>query len=106
MRRGPVYTELALYARVKDDGTLELVNHLGIAPGNTPEEIPLTRLQNGDYAEADVDSPTQAARPLDARYAEDVRAVDADTPPASMPTPSRLFEASAPQARCVCLPCG
>ncbi len=27
----PAYTELALYARVNDDGTLELVNHLGIA---------------------------------------------------------------------------
>ena len=47
VRRGPAYTELALYARVKDDGTLELVNHLGIALGHTPEEI-LTRLQNGD----------------------------------------------------------
>ena len=47
VRRGPAYTELALYARVKDDGTLELVNHLGIALGDTPEEI-LTRLQNGD----------------------------------------------------------
>ncbi len=32
---------------MNDDGTLELVNHLGIALGNAPEEI-LTRLQNGD----------------------------------------------------------
>ena len=45
----PGVHQLALYARVKDDGTLELVNHLGIALGHTPEEI-LTRLQNGDYA--------------------------------------------------------
>ncbi len=28
VRRGPAYTELALYARVNDDGQLELVNHL------------------------------------------------------------------------------
>ncbi|HND25830.1 MAG TPA: hypothetical protein PK229_16020, partial [Rhodocyclaceae bacterium] len=67
VRRGPAYTELALYARVKDDGTLELVNHLGIALGDTPEEI-LTRLQNGDYAEADVQRDTGRAA-SDARYA-------------------------------------
>ena len=30
VRRGPAYTELALYARVNDDGQLELVNHLGV----------------------------------------------------------------------------
>src|SRR5574343_1712482 len=92
VRRGPAYTELALYARVKDDGTLELVNHLGIALGNTPEEI-LTRLQNGDYAEADVQRDTGRAA-SDARYAQDVRAVDADTPARFNADPSRLFEAS------------
>ena len=61
VRRGPAYTELALYARVRDDGTLELVNHLGIALGQTPEDI-LTRLQNGSYTEADVHhEPERAA---------------------------------------------
>ena len=104
VRRGPAYTELALYARVKDDGTLELVNHLGIALGDTPEEI-LTRLQNGDYAEADVQRDTGRAA-SDARYAQDVRAVDADTPPASMPTRPACSRPRAPQARCACLPCG
>ncbi len=39
VRRGPAYTELALYARVNDDGQLELVNHLGVNLGETPEEI-------------------------------------------------------------------
>jgi len=39
VRRGPAYTELALYAQVDADGQLQLVNHLGIALGDTPEQI-------------------------------------------------------------------
>lgn len=92
VRRGPAYTELALYARVRDDGTPELVNHLGIALGATPEEI-LERLQRGDYTAADIThDPARAAS--DPRYAEHVRAVDADTPARFNADPSRLFEAS------------
>lgn len=92
VRRGPAYTELALYARVCDDGSLELVNHLGIALGHTPEEI-LTRLQNGEYTEADIiNDPQRAAS--DPRYADAVRAVDEDTPARFNADPSRLFEAS------------
>lgn len=100
VRRGPAYTELALYARVRDDGTLELVNHLGIALGDTPEEI-LTRLQNGAYTAADVQSDTGRAA-SDGRYAQDVCAVDADTPARFNADPSRLFEASGSAGR-VCL---
>ncbi|MFH4082196.1 D-lactate dehydrogenase, partial [Acinetobacter baumannii] len=44
VRRGPAYTELALYAHVNSAGQLELVNHLGVNLGSTPEEI-LTRLE-------------------------------------------------------------
>ncbi|SFE08995.1 D-lactate dehydrogenase [Paracidovorax konjaci] len=92
VRRGPAYTELALYAQVREDGSLQLVNHLGIALGRTPQEI-LTRLQNGDYAAADVaHDPERAAS--DPRYADHVRAVDADTPARFNADPSRLFEAS------------
>lgn len=100
VRRGPAYTELALYARVRDDGTLELVNHLGIRLGDTPEEI-LTRLQNGDYTEADVQADTGRAA-SDGRYAQDVRAVDADTPARFNAAPGRLFEASGSAGR-LCL---
>ncbi|WP_339388148.1 FAD-binding protein, partial [Vibrio caribbeanicus] len=40
VKRGPAYTELALFGRVNKTGELELVNHLGIEGlGNTPEEI-------------------------------------------------------------------
>lgn len=92
VRRGPAYTELALYAQVKDDGSLELVNHLGIELGDTPEEI-LTRLQKGDYSAQQVHNET-TAKASDARYGEHVRDVDADTPARFNADPSRLFEAS------------
>lgn len=92
VRRGPAYTELALYAQVKDDGSLELVNHLGIDLGNSPEEI-LTRLQNGDYTPQQVRNE-EHAKASDARYGEHVRDVDADTPARFNADPSRLFEAS------------
>lgn len=92
VRRGPAYTELALYAQVKDDGALELVNHLGIELGDNPEEI-LTRLQNGDYTPQQVRNE-EHAKASDARYGEHVRDVDADTPARFNADPSRLFEAS------------
>ncbi|MGF0333916.1 D-lactate dehydrogenase [Ectopseudomonas toyotomiensis] len=92
VRRGPAYTELALYAQVKDDGSLELVNHLGIELGNDPEEI-LTRLQNGDYTPQQVRNE-ETAKASDARYGEHVRDIDADTPARFNADPSRLFEAS------------
>ncbi|MDR7068478.1 D-lactate dehydrogenase [Pseudoxanthomonas japonensis] len=92
VRRGPAYTELALYAQVDEDGALRLVNHLGIALGDTPEEI-LTRLQAGDYgADAVVHDPAQAAS--DPYYADHVRQVDAPTPARYNADPSRLHEAS------------
>ena len=92
VRRGPAYTELALYAQVRADGSLELVNHLGIDLGNSPEEI-LTRLQRGDYSPHQV-SNEAAGKASDQRYGEHVRDVDADTPARFNADPSRLFEAS------------
>ncbi|MBH3337943.1 D-lactate dehydrogenase [Pseudomonas mendocina] len=92
VRRGPAYTELALYAQVKNDGSLELVNHLGIELGDTPEEI-LSRLQSGDYTPQQVHNEA-TAKASDARYGEHVRDVDADTPARFNADPSRLFEAS------------
>lgn len=92
VRRGPAYTELALYAQLGDDGVLRLVNHLGIALGDTPEVI-LSRLQAGDYGADDVDhDPAQAAS--DPHYGDHVRQVDAPTPARYNADPSRLHEAS------------
>lgn len=92
VRRGPAYTELALYARVNDAGQLELINHLGVDLGRTPEEI-LSRLQNQQYQTGDVQhNPSCCAS--DQRYAHDVKQVDEATPARFNADPSRLFEAS------------
>lgn len=92
VRRGPAYTELALYAQVDAHGDLKLVNHLGVHLGITPEEI-LTRLENQTYQTKDIfDDPTKQAS--DHRYAHDVTQVDEDTPARFNADPSRLYEAS------------
>ncbi|WP_235914841.1 D-lactate dehydrogenase [Pelistega ratti] len=92
VRRGPAYTELALYARLNEDNELELINHLGIDLGDTPEEI-LQRLSTARYSEQDIDNNSQRVA-SDHRYAHDVKQVDADTPARFNNDPSRLFEAS------------
>gem|GEM_PF-5603130 len=53
VRRGPAYTELALYAQLKSDGTLELVSYLDINLGVNSEQI-LTNLERADYKENDI----------------------------------------------------
>ncbi|MBN9671961.1 D-lactate dehydrogenase [Roseibium aggregatum] len=90
-RRGPAYTELALYAQVGRDGVLRLVNHLGIDLGETPEEI-LGRLDRGEFTEADVRDGV--GRASDDGYADKVRDVTASTPSRYNADPDRLFEAS------------
>ena len=92
VRRGPAYTEMALYARLDETGDLVLVNHLGIDLGDTPEAI-LARLERGAYSRADI-SPSGDRRASDDRYATHVRQVDADTPARFNADASRLFEAS------------
>lgn len=92
VRRGPAYTELAIYAAVDEGGHVHLVNHLGVRLGDDPEEI-LQRLQNGQYTEEDILNDTGRAA-SDGRYAEDVRKVDEATPARFNADPSRLFEAS------------
>jgi len=92
VRRGPAYTELALYARVDETGRLALVNHLGISLGNEPEAM-LARLESGAFAPADVD-PAEGRAASDTHYAEHVRAVDASTPARFNADAARLFEAS------------
>lgn len=91
VRRGPAYTELALYGRVNEDGKVELVNHLGINLGDTPEEI-LTNLQNRRYRTEDVEHSEKLAS--DHEYAQRVRDVNADTPSRFNADERRLFEAS------------
>ncbi|WP_424969206.1 D-lactate dehydrogenase [Dinoroseobacter sp. S76] len=91
IERGPSYTELSLFAQVTVDGELELVNHLGINLGDTPEEI-LTRLQKGQFSDADVEYSNKQAS--DTEYATRVRDVDADTPARFNADKRRLYEAA------------
>ena len=91
VRRGPAYTELALYAQVDDQGRLRLVNHLGIHLGKDPETI-LGRLEKGDFDAGDLSD--DGGRASDDDYAAHVRDIDADTPARFNADPTRLFEAS------------
>lgn len=91
VQRGPAYTELSLYAQLHADGRLELVNHLGIRLGDTPEEI-LTRLDQGNFEESDI--ADNAGRASDRDYEERVRQIDSDSPARYNADPSRLHEAS------------
>ena len=92
IRRGPAYTELALFARIDATGSVQLVNHLGVKLGEEPEQI-LGRLDRDDYTEADINYASNRVA-SDHHYAEDVRDVDADTPGRFNADPKRLFEAS------------
>lgn len=91
IRRGPAYTELSLYAQLHADGSLELVNHLGIDLGATPEEI-LDRLERGDFTEDDVHD--SAGKASDNGYEARVRDVDAPSPARFNADPGRLHESS------------
>ncbi len=92
IRRGPAFTQLALYASVAADGTVSLVNHLGIELGNDPEEI-LSRLDNGRYSEADVwhDTGKLASDP---DYSTLIRQVDEPGPARFNNDPRLMYEAA------------
>jgi len=90
-RRGPAYTQMALFAQIDAAGDLRLVNHLGLSLGDTPEEI-LDRLQRGRFDATDVPQADRAGS--DSDYACHVRDVEADTPARFNADPRRLFEAS------------
>lgn len=92
VRRGPAYTELALYARVNDLGQLELINHLGVNLGQSPEEI-LSNLEKQKYQISDIKNESQCCA-SDQRYVNDVAQVDENTPARFNADPSRLFEVS------------
>jgi len=91
VQRGPAYTELSIYAQIDNDGTLSLVNNLGIYLGDTPEEI-LTNLQNKNFADKDVSFPPKRAS--DNEYQERVRQIDEPTPSRYNNDGRRLYESS------------
>jgi D-lactate dehydrogenase len=60
VRRGPAYTEYALFAQVDTNGQLYLRNHLGIALGDDPETV-LRNLEAGNFDPAAVEASERAA---------------------------------------------
>ncbi|AFJ02754.1 D-Lactate dehydrogenase [Methylophaga frappieri] len=91
VQRGPAYTELSLYAQIAADGTLSLVNHLGIDLGETPEAM-LTNLEQQNYRQTDIHYPDKRAS--DDEYHHRVRQVDEETPARFNNDGRRLHEAS------------
>lgn len=90
VQRGPAYTEMALYAQLNEQGKLELVNHLGIDLGDTPEEI-LNNLQGHHYQRKDIHT---GGKGHDHAYCNHVRDINADTPARFNADPARHYEAS------------
>ncbi|MEN8892859.1 D-lactate dehydrogenase [Planktotalea arctica] len=91
IERGPSYTELSIFARITVQGELELVNHLGVDLGGTPEDI-LTRLQEGRFNDADLEQSNKKAS--DTEYATRVRDVEAESPARFNADKRRLYEAA------------
>ena len=77
VKRGPAYTELALYAKINKNGRLELINELGIELGSSPEKI-LKNLQNQNYHKSDIKISDKLAS--DDKYSEIVRQINKNTP--------------------------
>lgn len=77
IRRGPAFTEKSLFARIHDDGRLEMVNHLGIELGATPEAM-LDNLTGQQYRTGD--SPDWPGKIWADDYAGRLRDVEADSP--------------------------
>jgi D-lactate dehydrogenase len=90
IRKGPAYTEQAIFARVDADGRIHLVNHLGIDLGTDPTHV-LDRLERGDWDDADVTPPPPDG--TGTAYADHVREL-ADTPARFNADPTFLHEAS------------
>jgi D-lactate dehydrogenase len=91
VNRGPAYTEMSLFAKLRDNGELELINHLGIDLGGTPEEM-LENLQIGNFgSDSQISSQVMAS---DSEYQARVREVDANTPARFNADKRRLHDAS------------
>lgn len=91
VKRGPAYTEMSLYAKIDADGTLILVNEIGIDLGETPEEI-LNNLETKNYNSEQIKFPKKLAS--DNEYQHRVRDIDADTPARFNADGRRLYAAS------------
>ncbi|HET9108586.1 MAG TPA: D-lactate dehydrogenase [Steroidobacteraceae bacterium] len=92
VRRGPAYTEMALFAQVSSTWRLQLVNHLGASLPDAPEEA-LALLDRGEF-ELDAESCAEQRRGSDADYAARVRDIASSEPSRYNEDWRRLFETS------------
>jgi D-lactate dehydrogenase len=92
LRRGPAFTQQALFGQVGADGRARLVNHMGVELGDTPEDI-LGRLDRGEYGAEDV-RREQGVLASDPEYESRVRDIDAAGPARFNNDPRLLFEAA------------
>lgn len=91
VKRGPAYTEFALFAQINEHGQLLLVNHLGVELGNSPEEI-LNNLQTGNFDKTKLPVCNKLAS--DKEYIARVKDINATTPSRFNADKRRLYEAS------------
>ena len=77
IRRGPAFTENSLFARIHPDGRLEMVNHLGIELGDTPEAM-LKNLAEQQYQTGN--QPDWQGKIWADDYADRLRDITASSP--------------------------
>lgn len=90
IKRGPAYTEMSLFARIDENGRLQLINTLGIVLGAEPEAI-LSRLERGGFEPSEVMDEGIASDP---DYQQHVRDISASTPARYNADERRLHDAS------------
>ncbi|WP_326523539.1 D-lactate dehydrogenase [Sphingomonas sp.] len=91
VRRGPAYTELALFARLDASGDLALVNNLGIDLPGDAEDM-LRAVERGAFDPRQIRA--DAGRASASHYPARVRDVDADRPARFNADPECHFDAS------------
>ena len=91
VKRGPAYTQLALYAKVNAKGKLELINELDINLGKTPEEI-LRNLEEKKYLKSDIINTNKLAS--DDQYSKIIREIDSSKPARFNADPRLLYGVS------------
>jgi D-lactate dehydrogenase len=90
IRRGPAYTQYALFAQIDENGEIRLVNHLGINLGTDAEEI-LSKLDQDGFSQSDIRNDSERLA-SDREYEKHVRDIFADSPARYNADPRRLFE--------------
>lgn len=87
VERGPAFTDEALFARIRMDGSLELINRLGIALDGEPESV-LRAVEAGTFPEI-----PRRQKPV-SHYEHHVRQVEEPSPARYNADPRGLHDAS------------